>query len=256
MRRRLLLVVALLASALVAVCRPGRRGPAIARLPDVPGEQLLARRRVRPAGARALGGLGRQHRPRRRAEGRLRLRAVGRRPHRHPVQRRPTRQTRRAQVDFDWDDESDRRPVPDPGPTPASRAAPTDGDRHLLDRRREHCRLHELYRVRRRPNGRWRAGSGRGLEPALATPCGPRAGPRPTPPACRSCPAWCAGTRWRPGTIDHAIRFTAPAHPGRLHLARPPPGRRRHRPEPAADGRVVPAEGSRRHQRLPGRGCG
>ena len=38
-------------------------------------------------------------------------------------------------------------------------------------------------------------------------PCARPAGPRPTRPACRSCPAWCATTRWRP-EIDHALRFT------------------------------------------------
>ena len=29
-------------------------------------------------------------------------------------------------------------------------------------------------------------------------------------PACQSCRGWRAMTRWRPGAINHALRFTAP----------------------------------------------
>ena len=97
-------------------------------------------------------------------------------------------------VSFDYDDESDAGPYPFGPDTPVE----SGSDRHALMVDRTTCTLYELYAVE------WNDGSHR---PARApsgtsapTPCGRRAGPPPTPPACPSSPASCAGTRWPPAT--------------------------------------------------------
>ena len=75
--------------------------------------------------------------------------------------------------------------------------------------------LHAVRAVRRAPVGERHLarGLGRDLRPVLERPAARRLDVAPTPPACRSCPASCAGTRWPPGEINHALRFTAPADP-------------------------------------------
>ena len=62
--------------------------------------------------------------------------------------------------------------------------------------------MHGLRAVRRLPARRRPAldsGLGRDLQPAHPTICGRPAGPRPTPPACRSSRVWPATTRWPAG---------------------------------------------------------
>ena len=106
-----------------------------------------------------------------------------------------------------------RRERPRPVPGPARRAG--RGRRRArrrpprARRRPRRCKLYELYRAFPKRGGSapgtpTRARSGTCARP----PCGPTAGPRPTPPGCRSSPAWSATTRSPPGRVDHAIRVT------------------------------------------------
>lgn len=119
--------------------------------------------------------------------------------------------TRRVDVTFHYDDESD------PGPYPVRRnpkiegGPNSDGDRHILSVDTEDCRLYELYDAHKAAGRRnWRAGSGaiydlrsNALRPAGWTSAD-AAGLPIFPGLVRRHEA-------RSGTIDHAIRFTAPA---------------------------------------------
>jgi len=119
--------------------------------------------------------------------------------------------TRRVNVTFQYDDESD------PGPYPVRRnpkieGGPNgDGDRHILAVDTEDCRLYELYDAHKAGGRRnWRAGSGaiydlgsNALRPAGWTSAD-AAGLPVFPGLVRRAEA-------RSGTIDHAIRFTAPS---------------------------------------------
>ncbi len=123
-------------------------------------------------------------------------------------------QTRRHNVIFRWGSESNRVPYPigpnpriEGGRPPGSTAA---GDRHLLTVDKSNCRLYELYRVRRRADGRWRADSGAvwNLRTHALRPAGW------TSADAAGLPILPGLVRWdevAAGNIDHAIRFTAPA---------------------------------------------
>ena len=108
-----------------------------------------------------------------------------------------------------------RRASPTAAPTRSRPTRPieggrsADGDRHVIVVDRGRCRLYELYDAHPR-GGRRALASGlrRDLEPASNRAAPARAGPRPTPPACRSCPGWPATTRSSAGAIGHALRFT------------------------------------------------
>jgi hypothetical protein len=65
------------------------------------------------------------------------------------------RHTKRSKVRFDYADESDRMRYP----IPSHVKIEGGGDRHALLVDRSHCRLYELYALRRSGGG-WRAGSG------------------------------------------------------------------------------------------------
>ena len=115
-----------------------------------------------------------------------------------------------------------------PYPIPSRPKIEAGSDRHMLIVDRDHCKLYELWNAAphvHRAGAPARARSGTWAQ----TPCAPTAGRAPTPPACRSCPDWCATARWRAGVIDHALRFTAPRTRARPHLPGPPRRRLRHR---------------------------
>ena len=137
---------------------------------------------------------------------------------RDPVPRRAAARSSSVPVHFTaYGDESDKGPYPIPRDARRSRAARTATSSSLAART---CKLYELFgaqRAGRRLDGR----RGRALRPALQPAAARRAGRRPTPPACRSCPAWPAPARSR-GRRDHATRcaFTVRAHAEGLRLAR------------------------------------
>ena len=77
-----------------------------------------------------------------------------------------------------------------------SRAAPSDGDRHVLAVDRDHCKLYELYRAFPQGTTTGTPTPAR-CSTSARTRCARSAGRRPTPPGCRSSPASSATTRWR-----------------------------------------------------------
>ena len=94
-----------------------------------------------------------------RAQGRLRLRRVGRRPDRHPLhgrRRRPARRAGRLRLGR----RERRRAVPDPAQRPIEGGPDSDGDRHVLVVDRDACRLYETYDSHPNGDGSWDAGSG------------------------------------------------------------------------------------------------
>ena len=67
---------------------------------------------------------------------------------------------RRSHVRFAYADESDPGPYPIPSGVRIEGGRNADGDRHALLVDRDSCRLYELFNLRRRSDGGWRAGSG------------------------------------------------------------------------------------------------
>jgi hypothetical protein len=67
---------------------------------------------------------------------------------------------RRSHVRFAYADESDPGPYPIPSGVRIEGGPNADGDRHALLVNRDSCRLYEIFNLRRRSGGGWRAGSG------------------------------------------------------------------------------------------------
>jgi hypothetical protein len=118
--------------------------------------------------------------------------------------------------------ESSPGPFPIPTNAPVEGGAHAEGDRHVLVVDKSTCKLFELYNAapQSQPKPHWDADAGSNGTSARP-PCAPMAGPRPTPPACRSSLASSA-TKKRPratSTTRSGSRWTAPATPG----STPPP---------------------------------
>jgi hypothetical protein len=117
-------------------------------------------------------------------------------------------------VAFDYADESD----PGPYPIPASPRIEKGSDHHLLSLDLAQCRLWELYDVRRVGSG-WAAGSGAyfDLRSNTLRPAGW------TSADAAGLPIFPGLVRYdevATGSIDHAIRFTAPKTCGYIYPAR------------------------------------
>ena len=247
-----LLAAALAATllALAAAAGPGSAAP-------VPGARSCplfpALVRAQPAGRPAARGRElRPHRRLDRARPRRCTRTSARAPGRAGRSGSPTTssaaRTPRSRVRFEYADESDRVRYPIPRRRPHRGRPDADGDRHALLLDRDACRLYELFALQRRAR---RAGpparAPRGTCARRA--CAPPAGPRPTPPACRSCRCWPATTRSAAGRIDHALRVTVRRTRRAYVLPGAPLRLRQRRPVAAADGRAAAAEGGRRRLR-------
>ena len=89
--------------------------------------------------------------------------------------------------------ESDQGPYPIPAQAQdRGRQRPPHADRRPRP-------LHAVRAVERPPHGAPAGGPAPARSGTSArTRCARTAGRAPTPPACRSCPGWCATTRWRP----------------------------------------------------------
>lgn len=213
MRRRLLLVVALLASALVAASGPAAEARAIGGCPMFPANNYwhadVSDLPVHARSADWVRSIG--------LDDGLKADFGSGRWDGGPIgipYNIADAQTRRHTVTFRWGSESDRVPYPigpnpriEGGRPPGSTAS---GDRHLLTVDKSTCRLLELYRVRRLPDGRWRADSGAvwNLRSNALRPAGW------TSADAAGLPILPGLVRWdevAAGHIDHAIRFTAPA---------------------------------------------
>lgn len=117
-------------------------------------------------------------------------------------------------VAFDYADESD----PGPYPIPASPRIEKGSDHHLLSLDLNQCKLWELYDVRRAGSG-WAAGSGAyfDLRSNALRPAGWTSADAAGLPIF---PGLVRHDEVASGSIDHAIRFTAPHTCGYIYPAR------------------------------------
>ena len=217
--------------------------PRIARLPGVPRRQLLEPARRQASGRRRLGA----------DRGADRAGRAGAPGFRHRLQRRP-----------EWDPGHGRvrRWAPGTGPLsvrvgvdghyyPLPRGVAIEGgprstgDRHVIVVDRATCTDYELFAAYPHDHGlHWTAGSG-AIFHLAPTICGRPAGPRPTPPGCRSCPDWRATARSPPerSTTRCGSRRRAPGRATSTRRATWLPAAADRR---AADGLARAAEGRRR----------
>ena len=119
-----------------------------------------------------------------------------------------TRRTRRVRVSFDYADESDRVGYPIPAGVHIEGGPHADGDRHAILVDRDACRLYELFALRR-VRGGWHAGSGAvwNLRSNHLRPRGWTSADAAGLPILPGLARWDDARR---GSIDHALRFTAP----------------------------------------------
>jgi hypothetical protein len=121
-----------------------------------------------------------------------------------------SRHTRRVRVSFDYAGESDRGPYPLPRGVPIEGGPNSSGDRHVIVVDRDSCRDYELYAARPRPGGAsWHAGSGAifNLRSDRLRPAGWTSADAAGLPILPGLARYDEVAR---GTIDHALRFTAP----------------------------------------------
>jgi hypothetical protein len=117
---------------------------------------------------------------------------------------------RRVPVSFEYADESDRGPYPIPPNVPIEGGRGSSGDRHVIVVDRGRCRLYELFAAYPEAGGaRWRAGSGAiwNLRSNRMRPAGWTSGDAAGLPIL---PGLARYYEVKRGSIDHAIRVTAP----------------------------------------------
>ena len=248
-------VLAVVAALTLAVAAPAAGAPSLASsgCPLFPADNVwhadVSRLPVHPRSAAYVASIGTAAGHARR----LRLRHLRRRADRHPVHGRagrPGRGEGRVSTTPARATGGRTRSRPD-APSRAARGA--DGDRHVSARPvrragRTSCTTPTATVTA--PGGPVRG---------RCSTCGPTAatgaaGPRPTPPGCRSWPGWSATRRW-PGPDRPCDPGHRRPEPGQLPVAGPPPGRAGRRVA-AADGPAAAAEGQCRHRRLPRPGQG
>jgi hypothetical protein len=119
-----------------------------------------------------------------------------------------SRTTPRSRVSFVYADESDRVRYPIPRHVQIEGGAHATGDRHAILVDKSSCRLYELYDLRRTSSG-WTAGSGAvwNLRSNHLRPAGWTSADAAGLPIFPGLARWDEVAR---GTIDHALRFTAP----------------------------------------------
>jgi hypothetical protein len=121
-----------------------------------------------------------------------------------------SRRTRRVPVQFDYASESDHGPYPIPSRVPIEGGRSSTGDRHVIVVDRDSCRDYELFAAYPVAGGRrWRAGSGAifGLRSNRLRPAGWTSADAAGLPIL---PGLARFDEVRRGSIDHALRFTAP----------------------------------------------
>jgi hypothetical protein len=113
----------------------------------------------------------------------------------------------RAYPVFRYADESDRGPYRIPRTVKIEGGPGATGDRHALVLNRDTCKLFELFALRRRGEGRWRAGSGAifDLRSNRLRPAGWTSADAAGLPIL---PGLARHAEIRRGFIDHALRFT------------------------------------------------
>src|SRR3954449_8493381 len=126
---------------------------------------------------------------------------------------------RKVPVSFDYADESDKGPYPLPANAPIEGGPSADGDRHVIVVDRDACRLYELFDAH--PQGaRWHAGSG-AIFDLRSNHERPKGWTSADAAGLPIFPGLARPDDLRAGSIDHALRFTAP----RTRSAFVPPAR-------------------------------
>lgn len=118
--------------------------------------------------------------------------------------------TKKRKVSFEYSDESDHARYPIPKNAPIEGGRKSDGDRHVIAIDKTKCRLYELYAAYPRSGGRsWRAGSGAiwSLKSNKLRPAGWTSADAAGLPIY---PGLARADEMAKGSIDHALRFTAP----------------------------------------------
>ncbi len=120
-----------------------------------------------------------------------------------------SRSTRRVAVHFHYASESDRGPYPIPRHVRIEGGRHATGDRHVLLVDRDSCRDYELFAAYPALGGAWRAGSGAifNLRSDRLRPAGWTSADAAGLPIL---PGLARYDEVRAGSIDHALRFTAP----------------------------------------------
>jgi hypothetical protein len=116
--------------------------------------------------------------------------------------------TPRSRVSFEYADESNRVRYPIPRHVHIEGGTHATGDRHAILVDKSSCKLYELYDLRRTSHG-WTAGSGAvwSLRSNRLRPAGWTSADAAGLPIFPGLARWDEAAR---GTIDHALRFTAP----------------------------------------------
>jgi hypothetical protein len=119
-----------------------------------------------------------------------------------------SKKTPRSRVAFDYADESDRVRYPIPRSVHTEGGTQSTGDRHAVLVDKSACRLYELYDLHHTTHG-WTAGSGAvwSLRSNHLRPAGWTSADAAGLPIFPGLARWDEVAR---GTIDHALRFTAP----------------------------------------------
>jgi hypothetical protein len=121
-----------------------------------------------------------------------------------------SKRTRRVRVTFDYASESDKGPYPIPRNVPIEGGPRSTGDRHVIVVDRDSCRDYELFAAYPRRGGRsWHAGSGAifNLRSNRLRPAGWTSADAAGLPIL---PGLARYDEVKRGSIDHALRFTAP----------------------------------------------
>jgi hypothetical protein len=138
--------------------------------------------------------------------------------------------TRKVRVTFDYASESDKRRYPIPPNVPIEGGRQSTGDRHVIVVNRDSCLDYELFDAHPLRGGRsWHAGSGAifNLRSNHLRPAGWTSADAAGLPIL---PGLARYDEVRRGSIDHALRFTAPCtgaryvYPARHEAATPCPG--------------------------------
>jgi hypothetical protein len=121
-----------------------------------------------------------------------------------------SRHQRKVPVDFAYADESDRGRYPIPRDVPIEGGRGADGDRHVIVVDRARCRAYELFDAHPVAGGkRWRAGSG-AIWNLRSNRLRPRNWTSADAAGLPILPGLARYEEVRRGSIDHALRFTAP----------------------------------------------
>ena len=114
----------------------------------------------------------------------------------------------RVPLSFEYDDESDAGPYPVPAGAPIEGGSDSDGDRHILVVDKDACRLYEVYSAYPDGDGGWDAGSG-AIFDLRSNALRPEGWTSADAAGLPILPGLVRYDEVAAGAITHALRFTA-----------------------------------------------